>query len=274
MHQFTLLRFLGCTSDAAEASALVGGDDLALNAAMGPVLMGSTREVLGTFVRSVAPGQPRRLRLGLVARGLADSKGTERSLSTHCEVGVMLARRISLSQAVLEALAHAYERWDGKGFPAGLAGEAVPLAVRVAVVARDADLATAQGEDARAWTRERSGRAYDPSVVEAFERAGPDVLAALAGSDEWETALAGEPGPRRPSSRTGSTTFSPRSRTSPTSSRPGSAAIPAVSPRSPRRQAATPGSTMPRAMSCGRRAWCTTSAGSPSKTGSGTSLAR
>ncbi len=194
VHQFTLLRFLGCTSDAAEAAALVGGDDLALNAAMGPVLMGSTREVLGTFVRSVAPGQPRRRRVGLVARGLADSKGTERSLSTHCEVGVMLARRIGLPQAVLEALAHAYERWDGKGFPTGLAGEAIPLAVRVAVVARDADLATVQGEDPRTWTRERSGRAYDPSVVEAFERAGPDVLAALAGSDEWETALAGEPG--------------------------------------------------------------------------------
>ena len=194
VHQFTLLRFLGCTSDAAEAAALVGGDDLALNAAMGPALMGSTTEVLGTFVRSVAPGQPRRRRLGLIARGLADAKGMERSLSTHCEVGVMLARRIGLSQAVLEALAYAYERWDGKGFPAGLAGEAVPLAVRIAVVARDADLATGQGEDARTWTRERSGRAYDPSVVEAFERAGPDVLAALAGSDEWETALAGEPG--------------------------------------------------------------------------------
>ena len=37
---------------------------------------------------------------------------------------------------------------------------------------------------------ERRGRAYDPSVVDAFERVGPDVLAELDGGDEWETALA------------------------------------------------------------------------------------
>ena len=37
VHQFALLRFLGCTSDAAETAALVGGDDRALNAAMAPV---------------------------------------------------------------------------------------------------------------------------------------------------------------------------------------------------------------------------------------------
>jgi HD-GYP domain-containing protein (c-di-GMP phosphodiesterase class II) len=195
VHQFALLRFLGCTSDAAETAAMVGGDDLAINAAMAPVLMGSGREMLGRFVRSVAPGQPRMRRLRLVAHGLADPKGTERSLSTHCEVGAMLAGRVGLAQPVVNALAHAYERWDGKGFPAGLEGDAIPLAVRVVVVARDADLATVLGNDPREWMSERRGRAYDPSVVEAFERVGPDVLSELDGGDEWETALAAEPVP-------------------------------------------------------------------------------
>src|SRR5262245_47617387 len=41
VHQFALLRFLGCTSDAAETAAGVGGDERAFNAAMAPVLMGS-----------------------------------------------------------------------------------------------------------------------------------------------------------------------------------------------------------------------------------------
>src|ERR671910_3140007 len=59
VHQFALLRFLGCTSDAAETAAMVGGDDRAYNAAMAPVVMGSGREVMGRHVRSVAPGQPR-----------------------------------------------------------------------------------------------------------------------------------------------------------------------------------------------------------------------
>jgi HD-GYP domain-containing protein (c-di-GMP phosphodiesterase class II)/DNA-binding CsgD family transcriptional regulator len=195
VHQFALLRFLGCTSDAAETAAMVGGDDRAINAAMAPVLMGSGREMVGRFVRSVAPGQPRMRRLRLVARGLADPKGTERSLSTHCEVAAMLARSAGLERPVVDALAHAYERWDGKGFPAGLEGDAIPLAVRIAVVARDADLAAMTGDEPREWMHERRGRAYDPAVVDAFGRAGAEVLSELEGRDEWEAALAREPEP-------------------------------------------------------------------------------
>jgi len=195
VHQFALLRFLGCTSDAAETAAMVGGDDRAYNAAMAPVVMGSGREMMGRHVRSVAPGQPRMRRLRLVARGLADPNSGERSLSTHCEVGAMLAERTGLAQSVVDALAHAYERWDGKGFPARLEGDTIPLAVRVVVVARDADLATMLGDDPSEWMSERRGRAYDPSVVEAFEWVGRDVLSELDGADEWETALAAEPEP-------------------------------------------------------------------------------
>jgi HD-GYP domain-containing protein (c-di-GMP phosphodiesterase class II) len=195
VHQFALLRFLGCTSDAAETAAMVGGDERAYNAAMAPVVMGSGREILGRHVRSVAPGQPRMRRLRLVARGLADPKSGERSLSAHCEVAAMLAGRVGLEQPVVDALAHAYERWDGKGYPDRLEGDAIPLAVRVAAVARDADLATGLDEDPWEWMSERRGRAYDPAVVDAFERVGPDVLSELVGGDEWETALAREPAP-------------------------------------------------------------------------------
>jgi HD-GYP domain-containing protein (c-di-GMP phosphodiesterase class II)/DNA-binding CsgD family transcriptional regulator len=195
VHQFALLRFLGCTSDASETAAMFGGDDLTINAAMAPVVMGSGREMMGQFVRSVAPGQPWTRRVRLVARGLADPKGTERSLSTHCEVGAMLAQRVGLAQSVVDALAHAYERWDGKGFPARLAGAAIPLAVRIVVVARDADLATALGADLREWMSKRRGRAYDPSVVDAFEQIGAEVLSELEQRDEWEAVLAAEPKP-------------------------------------------------------------------------------
>ena len=195
VHQFALLRFLGCTSDAAETAAMVGGDDLALNAAMAPVLMGSGREMMGRFVRSVGPGQPPLRRLGLVARALADPKGTERSLSTHCEVAVMLAGRTGVGQPVVDALAHAYERWDGKGYPTRARGRRDPLAVRVALVARDADLAVMSGDDPRDVAARARGRAYDPAVVDAFERVGADVLSELDGADEWEAALASEPRP-------------------------------------------------------------------------------
>ena len=195
VHQFALLRFLGCTADAAETAAIVGGDEQAYNAAMAPVVMGSSRELLGRHLRSVGAGEPSIRRLRLVARALADLTRGDISLSTHCEVGAMLAARAGLEQPVVDALAHAYERWDGQGHPAGLEGDAVPVAVRVVVVARDADLATLLGDDPGEWMHERRGRAYDPAVVDAFGRVGREVLSTLDAGDEWETALAAEPEP-------------------------------------------------------------------------------
>jgi HD-GYP domain-containing protein (c-di-GMP phosphodiesterase class II)/DNA-binding CsgD family transcriptional regulator len=194
VHQFALLRFLGCTSDAAETAASVGGDDQAFLAAMAPVFLGSRRELTGAFVRSVGADQPLMRRLGLVGRALADAGSAERSLTTHCEVGAILAGHAGLGMSVVDALAHAYERWDGKGYPARLVGDAIPLPVRVVSLARDVDLATMLGAEPREWLRERRGRAYDPSVVDAFESVRPDV-SALAAGDEWESALAAEPEP-------------------------------------------------------------------------------
>ena len=211
--------------------------------------------MLSGFVRSVAVDEPWARRIGLVARGLADPGGTRRSLSTHCEVAAMLARRAGLEESVVHALGHAYERWDGKGYPAGLRGDAIPLAVRIVVVARDVDLAGIVGEDPRTWVTSRRGKAYDPSVVDAFELAAAELTAGL-GEDERDAALAVSPSPWRRSARAGSTRSSRRSRTSPISSRPGFAATRASSRRWPRRQAGTRGSTrtMYRAATRGPRA--------------------
>ena len=103
---------------------------------MAPVYMGSTGEAVRTLVGGVGRGQrlPRRARL------LAEALGDSRSLVSHCEVGARLATRLGLGDGVVDALAHAYERWDGRGLPDGLAGEAIPVAVRVVVVAREAVL--------------------------------------------------------------------------------------------------------------------------------------
>jgi HD-GYP domain-containing protein (c-di-GMP phosphodiesterase class II)/DNA-binding CsgD family transcriptional regulator len=189
VHRFSLLRFLGCTADASETAAAAGGDDRAFNAAMAPVVMGSGREVVGRLVRSVGAGEPVLRRARLVARGLADLRGDP--LAVHCEVAAMLAARAGLEAAVVHALGHAYERWDGKGSPAGLAGDAVPLPVRIAAVARDVDLARGLGQDPGDRLQERRGRAYDPAVVDAVGRIGPG----LGDNDEWEAALACEPEP-------------------------------------------------------------------------------
>ncbi|HET6874419.1 MAG TPA: HD domain-containing phosphohydrolase [Acidimicrobiales bacterium] len=190
-----LLRFLGCTADTWETARMTGGDDLAFLSGMAPVAMGARSEMARRLVATVGAGQPPMRRARLVAGALSDPGGAKRSLSAHCEVAAMLAERLDTGPAVREALAHGYERWDGAGFPDGLAGDAVPLAVRVAVVARDAELwwraGPAEADDVLAARR---GRAYDPGVVDAFGSVGPGVLTGLDQSDPWAAMLEAAPG--------------------------------------------------------------------------------
>lgn len=195
VYQVALLRFLGCTADASETAAMVGGNDLAFRAAMAPALMGSRQEQMGGFVRSVGQGRTLPSRAWLVGRGLADPGGPARSLAAHCEVAAMLAGRLGLSASVVEALAHGYERWDGQGYPSGLQGAAIPVTVRIAVVARDADLFRQLGEDPTIRLRERSGHAYDPGVVDAFLQVGTEATQAFDVADGWNQVLRAEPEP-------------------------------------------------------------------------------
>ncbi|MFP5318001.1 MAG: HD domain-containing phosphohydrolase [Acidimicrobiia bacterium] len=197
VHHVALLRFIGCTSDASDTARMVGGDNRAFVSAMAPVLHGGQRDQVGRFVRSVGADQGWARRARLVAAGLADPGGAARSLSTHCEVAARLGTRLGLDRGTVDALAHAYERWDGAGFPSGLAGEEVPISVRVVSVVRDAELfAQVAPSEADAILHARRGRAYDPAVVDVVLRSRDDGDAAGDnGGGAWDAALAAEPGP-------------------------------------------------------------------------------
>jgi HD-GYP domain-containing protein (c-di-GMP phosphodiesterase class II) len=152
--------------------------------------MGTKPEMARRLVATVGVGQPALRRAALVAGALADPGGARRSLSAHCEVAAMLASRLGTRPAVGQALAHGHERWDGAGFPDGLAGEAVPLAVRVAVVARDADLWWRAGApQLTQMLLARRGRAYDPAVADACLAVGAGVLSGLDQADAWQAML-------------------------------------------------------------------------------------
>src|SRR5262245_54421326 len=68
----TLLRFAGCTSDASSTAVLVGGDEVAFNAAMAPVVMADDREALPHVVRHVGEDLPIGRRIGRIAAVLSD----------------------------------------------------------------------------------------------------------------------------------------------------------------------------------------------------------
>lgn len=196
VYHVALLRFLGCTSDASETAQLAGGDDLAFNAVMAPMLNAAPGAAMRHFVRHLAADLPLHRRVGRVARALGDPGAAERSLAGHCEVGTRLAARLGLGDDVCASLAHAYERWDGKGHPAGLAGDAVPIAIRVVSAARDAELCSHDGwQVTREVLSHRRARAYDPDVVDALVDVGEAALRALDGEDTGAAVLDAEPCP-------------------------------------------------------------------------------
>ena len=73
-----------------------------------------------------------------------------------------------------------HERWDGTGYPRGLAGEAIPLSARIFAVVDVWDALTSDRPYRRAWSRERAaeqirslaGSHFDPRVVEVFFACG------------------------------------------------------------------------------------------------------
>lgn len=97
----------------------------------------------------------------------------------------ILSRSQSPLLKVAAEIAHTHhEKFDGTGYPRGLAGEAIPLFGRIVAVADVFDALTSERPYKRAWTlddaqkflREQSGKHFDPQCVEAFIACWQDVL--------------------------------------------------------------------------------------------------
>jgi len=189
VQQVALIRFLGCTSDAAQTAHMAGDDELSFMAGFAPSHMGGSGEMLRAMVGNVGVGRTPLRRARLVAAALADAGEGAKGLAAHCEVGAMLAGRLGLSDEVINALRHAYERWDGKG-PFGLAEDQIPIEVRIAIVSRDSDLLARSGGDIISVLRRRRGKAYDPNVVDVFLDLSPTL-----GEPEWSEVIGAEPDP-------------------------------------------------------------------------------
>lgn len=82
------------------------------------------------------------------------------------------------------AMGH-HERWDGAGYPQGLAAEAIPLEARVVAICDVFDALTSVRpykaawpiEDAAGYLREQAGKHFDPRLIDCFLAILPDILA-------------------------------------------------------------------------------------------------
>lgn len=81
------------------------------------------------------------------------------------------------------ALYH-HEKWDGTGYPHGLAGEAIPVEARIVAISDVFDALTSARpykqawsiEDTLAFLREQKGKHFEPRLVELLEQQLPAIL--------------------------------------------------------------------------------------------------
>ncbi len=91
----------------------------------------------------------------------------------HPTLGAEMVGTLRSSGEALEIILHHHERWDGLGYPAGLAGEDIPILARIVAVADSFDAMTSDRfyrqrrtvEQALELLRRGAGKEWDPKIV-------------------------------------------------------------------------------------------------------------
>jgi ribonuclease P protein subunit RPR2 len=113
----------------------------------------------------------------------------ERALmAQHPVIGAEIVRGIDFLAEATRVVRFHHERWDGTGYPDGLAGQEIPLEARVFAVADVLDALTTDRPyrpastlaTARGMIVEASGTQFDPQVVEAFIEIPDDAFERIA----------------------------------------------------------------------------------------------
>src|SRR5690349_4559581 len=162
----TLLRFAGCAATSHEIAGRFGGDDVTVRA-RGDLIDPTRPPEALRFLAGLGEGVDR---VRMLSRAAGAAKFFAEGARADCEVGAGLARRLRLPDAVGRAVLDGFERFDGRGAPAGKAGADVAEAARFAAVGFAAVMfdavggATAAAETVRRW----SGRALDPAIADIF----------------------------------------------------------------------------------------------------------
>lgn len=121
----------------------------------------------------------------------------------HPETGRRILEPALGDELVLQVAGWHHERWDGSGYPDGLAGEAIPLAARIVAVADALDAMTSPRpyrralawEDAVRQVRDRAGTHFDPGLLPAFRAALPELHRRFRRRADTPDGMEGPSGP-------------------------------------------------------------------------------
>jgi putative two-component system response regulator len=97
-------------------------------------------------------------------------------LKRHPVVGAEICSPLRAALDILPAVLHHHERWDGRGYPHGLTGEAIPTDARIIAIIDAFDAMTSDRPyrpglsiaTATAIIRENKGPQWDPAILDLF----------------------------------------------------------------------------------------------------------
>jgi HD-GYP domain-containing protein (c-di-GMP phosphodiesterase class II)/DNA-binding CsgD family transcriptional regulator len=193
-----LLMDAGCTAWTSQLATFLMGDEIiARQQFVFFVDPSNPLAMLGWLRDYVAPGastsQKARQSLEWAVRGRAFAR---EGLRNSCEVAQRFALRLGMPTGVQDALRSVFEQWDGSG-PRRTRGAAIPVVARIVYASGFFEVFhRVGGPDAvsRLAARKR-GRAFDPAVVDAFERLASrrDFWADLEHDSIWGIVQSLEP---------------------------------------------------------------------------------
>lgn len=113
-------------------------------------------------------------------------------MKTHSQIGYDILSKSDnpVIKMAAEVARFHHEKWDGSGYPLGLAGEAIPETARIVAIADVFDALTTKRPYKEPWPmdetlevmRKNAGRHFDPRLLALFLKIMPEILRLKA---EW-----------------------------------------------------------------------------------------
>lgn len=104
-------------------------------------------------------------------------------MKVHPVVGAEILSAVNFPYPVVPVVLCHHEKYDGTGYPNGLAGEEIPITARILSIADCFDALASDRpyrraltpEDAMKYVYEQKGKAFDPKIVDLFQKIYPDL---------------------------------------------------------------------------------------------------
>ena len=181
-----LLKDVGCSSNAARICELYMTDDIAFKRDFKWV-DGSFPQVVRFVLGHTALGAGLLDKFKVLLSSLKTrEEAAQELITTRCQRGASIARRLRFHERVAQGIHSLDEQWSGKGRPDHMAGEAIPIYSRIALLAQVVDVFHTSGgpEAALEEAQARRGTWFDPKLV--------DALAAFGAEDDFWLKLKAE----------------------------------------------------------------------------------